>query len=330
MMIVFDETIEKSRFYDPNENEYIKEKITIRNDPLTRKSCRILDKPLPISRDVDIDQEIIGGFCPFCPDKIEDIGARDCQVLNNELLERGDAVLLSNISPYAKRSLVIRLTEEHYLPLGRFKERHFTDALSLVTKYVERSSDDKYATVMMNYLKPAGSSIVHPHIQFLMSDEPMDYQNRIIKAGREYYEKHHSNYWRDLLEEERDRKRYIGKIGVCEWKTPFAPRGLEHIQGISLENFSSMKRKSLKNISTGIVNTLEYYADQDLNSFNLSILIPPKGDIKRFATVIDIVARSALDKYYWCDVFALSKLQDEAYSNKYPEDIAKEARAFFG
>lgn len=42
-----------------------------------------------------------------------------------------------------------------------------------------------------------------------------------------------------------------------------------------------------------------------------------------------IVARSNLDKFYWCDVSAISKLLDEAYSNKKPEDVAKYMKKFF-
>lgn len=329
-MIEFNEETEKNRFYDPSEEKEKQENIVIRHDPLTGKSCRILDKPLPISRDPDIKEEIEGDFCPFCPENIYDIGARENQVLNDELLEKGDAVLLSNITPYAEKSLVIRLTKEHYLPLESFQKQHFTDAFELVLKYLERASNDAHATVMMNYLKPAGSSIVHPHLQLLISQTPMNNQKRIIKTSQEYHKRDNSNYWRDLLEEEKGGKRHIGKVETCEWKTPFAPRGLEHIQGISLKSLHSMEKKDLQAISSGIVNTLKYYADLNLNSFNLSIWTVPKSDTGCFATLVDIVARSSLDRYYWCDVFALTKLLEEPYSNKYPKDIAKKAKFFFG
>lgn len=329
-MIEFAEEVEVNRYYDPSEDEEKQEEIVIRHDPLTGKSCRILDKPLPIPKDVDIEEEIKGGFCPFSPDNVYEIGARDSRVLNNEFLENGEAVLLSNLNPYAEKSLVIRLTEEHYLPLENFQEKHFTDALELVLKYLERSSSEGYATVVMNYLKPAGSSIVHPHIQVLVSDTAMDHQSRVIKAAQQYQEENGSNYWEDLLEEERDGKRYIGKIMGTEWKTPFAPRGLEHVQGISSKDLRSMDREDLRAVSSGIVNTLEYYADLGLNSFNLSIWTPPKSRAGSSATLVDIVARSSFDKYYWCDVFALPRLHDESYSNKLPEDIAEEARSFFG
>ncbi|MFP3872566.1 MAG: hypothetical protein ACLFVL_06775 [Candidatus Aenigmatarchaeota archaeon] len=329
-MIEFEEEIEENRFYDPTASEVKQEKIVIRKDPLTGKSCRILEKPLPISKEVDIEEEIEGGFCPFCPDKVYDIGARDSGVLDNELLEKREAILLSNINPYAERSLVIRLTEKHYLPLEDFEMQRFTDALELTVEYLDRSDNGrKYPVVMMNYLKPAGSSVVHPHLQLLVSRSPPDYQKRMMNASEDYHKKHSENYWVNLLEEEKDGERYIGKIGRSEWKTPFAPRGLEHVQGISLKDLRSMRRKDLQNISSGIVNTLEYYAEEGLNSFNLSIILPPDGDTEKFATVVDIVARSNFDRYYWCDVFALNKLLDEPYSNRYPEEITKDVKPFF-
>jgi len=329
-MIEFHEKVEISRFYDPSEDKEKQEEIVIRHDPLTGKSCRILDKSLPISKEADIEDEIVSGFCPFCPDNIYDIGARDSRVLNNKILENGEAVLLSNISPYAERSLVIRLTEKHYIPIDDFQKKHFTDALELILKYLERSSNQGYANIMMNYLKPAGSSIVHPHIQLLVSDTAMDHQKRVVKAAKEYHEENGSDYWSDLLEKERGSDRYLEKYGTWEWKTPYAPRGLEHIQGISLKDFRSMGKNALQDLSSGIVDTLRYYDDLDFNSFNLALSVSPKEKTEGSATIIDIVARSSFDKYYWCDVFALTKLQDEPYSNKFPEDIAKEARTFFG
>ncbi len=320
-MIDFEEVTEVSKFYDPTKNEVIEETIIIRKDPLTGKRCRIVQKDLPISRNADIQEEITGGFCPFCPDTIYEIGARDNRVMDNELGEEGEAVLLANISPYAERSLVIRLTEEHYLPLDDFKEKQFTDGFKLIQEYLKGSPDELYSNMMMNYLKPAGSSIVHPHMQVLMSRSPMDYLKRMMDGLERYPE----NYYRSLLEEVEER--YIGDTGEIRWMTPFAPRGLEHVQGIALEGFTSLDPEGLNDISRGITNTLKYYSSLGLNSFN--ICITPVERIKEPTTIVDIVARSSMDRYYWCDVFALSKLMDEPYSNKFPEDVAEAAKRFF-
>ncbi len=326
-MIEMRETTETSKFYDPSSDEVKQEKIVIRKDPLTGKQSRIVQKSLPLSKNSDLPEEVLEGFCPFCEDKIYDIGARESQVLDNDLLKNEEAVLLANISPYAEHSLVIRLTEEHYLPLDRFKPKHFTDAFELILKYLKKKPHDLHAAVMMNYLKPAGSSVVHPHLQVLITRSPMNHHKNIIEASKDYHKIHGTNYWEDLLKQEKKTERFIGIIGESHWISPFAPRGLEHIQGVSLKDFRSMDRDELQDISKGIVNTLRYYANQGLNSFNYSILFSHEGytDI----TIIDIVARSTMDKYYWCDVFALSKLIDEYYSNKYPKKIAKDAREFF-
>ncbi len=329
-MIEFKEETEKNRYYDPSKGKRISEEILIRKDPLTGKTCRILDKPLPISKGADIEEETKkGGFCPFCNDQVYDVGARDSEVLNDQLLERGEAILLSNISPYADKSLVIRLTEDHHIPLEKFQSIYFTDAFELMLEYLKRVQNLGYTTIMMNYLKPAGSTIVHPHMQLLISHHPLDHQRRNFEACVKYHENYGNNYWEDLIEKEKDSERYIKNVGRSVWKTPFAPGGLEHIRGISLKDLRSLEKEDMKSFSSGIVSTLKYYADQSLNSFNLSISLPPDEDKKKFATVVDIVARSNLDKYYWCDVFALSKLLDESYSNKPPEKIAREAKPFF-
>ncbi len=327
-MIEFEENIEWSRFFDPSDGERKREKIVVRKDPLTGKSSRILEKPLPISKEVEIEEDIKGGFCPFCSENIYDIGARDSEVLDDEILEKGEAVLLANISPYAERSLVIRLSEDHYLPLDSFTEEHFTDAFELTLNYLDEDNKIEHASLMMNYLKPAGSTVVHPHIQILASDDPMDYQKRVLEACERYHENTGENYWKDLLSEEREGERYVGETGVMEWISPFAPRGLEHIQGIALKNFMNFERKDLKDLSLGIVNTLLYYSSIDLNSFNISMM-PLLGEKEVKATVVDIVARSNFDKYYWCDVFALTKLLEEPYSHKYPKEIADEAGRHF-
>ncbi len=327
-MIEFQEDLERSRFFDPSEGERKQEKIVVRKDPLTGKPSRILTKPLPISKEVEIEEEISGGFCPFCPENIYDIGARDSEVLDDEILEKGEAVLLANINPYAERSLVIRLSEDHYLPLDSFTEEHFTDAFELTLDYLDEENQIEHVSLMMNYLKPAGSTVVHPHIQLLASDNPMDYQKRVLDSCEIYREETGENYWEGLLAEEREGERYLGKTGVMEWIAPFAPRGLEHIQGIALEDFMTFERKDLKNLSAGIVNTLRYYSGMGLNSFNISIM-PLFGERGIDATVVDIVARSNFDKYYWCDVFALTKLLEEPYSHKYPKEIAEEAGIYF-
>ncbi|MBS3815981.1 MAG: hypothetical protein KGY76_00260 [Candidatus Thermoplasmatota archaeon] len=332
-MLRFNKDIEINRFYDPTQDEEQEVKVEIRSDPLTGKTSRILDKPLPIPSDPDMSDVEEYDFCPFCPENIDEVGARDIEVLSRERLEKDEAVLLSNVTPYSKHSLVIRLTEDHFLELDEFDSKHFADAFELAKRYLSRmeNHDRKdVPTILMNYLKPAGSSIVHPHLQLLVSKKKMDYQRRMLEEGSEYYDAEGKSYWEDLIREERDGERYIGKTGSWDWLSAHAPRGFEHVKGINLKDFMDLNGEDIKDLSSCIVKVLKAYHDMDYNSFNLSVFIPPLGSDKdRFATVIDMVTRSNLDRFYWSDVFAMPKLMDEPYSNKKPEEVAKSVRKSF-
>lgn len=165
---------EVNEFFNPNEDRLEKVEIEIRHDPLTGKTSRIIEKPFPIAKDPDMSDVEKDGFCPLCPENIYDVGAREPRVLDKKLGEKGEAVLMANITPYAEYSLVCRLSQEHYLGLDEFQVHHFSDAFDLLVDYLEKVKEKgeiKYPSIIMNYLKPAGSSIVHPHMQMIISDQ---------------------------------------------------------------------------------------------------------------------------------------------------------------
>ncbi|MFP4143179.1 MAG: hypothetical protein ACLFSM_08330 [Thermoplasmata archaeon] len=330
-MLEFDVHPETASFYDPSEDEEKEIEIEIREDPLTGKTSRIIDKPLQSAEERDISDVKKNGFCPFCPETIDEVGATDIKVLSGKKMKRDEAVLLANVTPYSEHSIVIRLTEEHYLPLADFKEEHFYDGLRLAQDYLKKMDLEKEASplIIMNYLKPAGSSITHPHMQLLISDKLLDYQKRLIKHAERFYDENDENYWEVLLKEERGNERYIGKTGSFEWVSAFAPRGFNHVKGISTHNFTEFEGEDTEDLARGIVNVLEGYGDMDQTTFNFSIFIPVSQSKDRFATVIDMVTRTKLDRFYRADDFAMPKLMDEPYCNKKPEDLAEELKSCF-
>lgn len=331
-MIEFKKEKEITKFYNPQKNVVEQREIEIRYDPLTGKSSRILEKTLPISDEPDMGDLKNPEFCPFCSENIYKVGARDIEVLSKEILIEGESVVLANVTPYTEVSLVIRLTNDHYLPLSEFKEKHFNDGFKVAITYLKkylRKTNNSFISIIMNYLKPAGSSITHPHMQLLISDNIMDYQRRLMNNATKFYDNEEKNYWKDLLDIEKDGKRFIGKTNGFTWIAPFSPRGLEHIQGISLQEFLYMDEDSIHGLSEGIVNTLQYYSSLNRNSFNFWLFIPPFDKRHKLATLIDIVCRSNLDKFYWNDVFAMSKLIDEPFANRTPESTARAVKEYF-
>ncbi|MFW6196985.1 MAG: hypothetical protein ACOC5D_06605 [Thermoplasmatota archaeon] len=326
-IIEFKSKKEFSEFYNPNEDELEEVEIEIRHDPLTGKTSRIIQKPFPIAEDSDMSDVEKDSFCPMCSENIYDVGARDTRVLDKKLGEKGEAVLMANITPYAEYSLVCRLAKDHYLELDEFEVHHFSDAFELLSDYlgkVKEKGDVKYSSIIMNYLKPAGSSIVHPHMQMLISDQYNDLYRRRYEEGRRFYEKHGESYWEVFVREDNERR--IGKIGDIDWFSAFSPQGFEHIKGIYYGEFLEIDAEDL---AKGMINVLRTYKDLNYNSFNISVFVPPLNQEEGFATVVDMVTRSNLDRFYWSDVSAINKLQDEPLTNRKPEKIISDYKKRF-
>ena len=332
-MIEFRCEKEISSFFNPADERVEEVEVEIRFDPLTGKTSRIVPKPLPVSPEPDIEEEIKKPeFCPFCPEHIEKIVARDVRVIDG-LLKRDEAILFPNIAPYALYSIVVRISDAHYIPLDKFDRSQFSNAFILIQEYfrkaIEMDESIAFGNVSMNYLKPAGSSITHPHIQATLSEYPTDYQKRMYEAGKSFFTDHGKPFWEVLIEKERNGRRYLGKTGDVEWLTAFSPRGFAHVTGLLNGDFVHSGEKELEDISEGIIRVLKAYAEMNYNSFNFSIFLPPVREPEGFFTVIDVVARSNLDKYYWNDCFFLSKLHDEGFSNLKPEEVAEKIRKWF-
>ncbi len=331
-MIEFRKDTEVAKFYDPSDKEIKESEIEVRTDPLTGKTSRILDKPLGQTGEEDMSDVEKDGFCPFCSENLKKVGARDVRLLSGEMWERGEAALLGNVTPYSEYSIIIRLTEEHYLSLEEFEEKHFADGFKLILEYLENIEDmeeNKFPAVIMNYLKPAGSSVVHPHMQLLVSGKKMNYQRSLISRAKEYFEKEENCYWNDLLNKERNGERFIGKAGETEWISAFAPRGFNHLKGINTETFLDFKDKDISDLSKGVTKVLKAYSEMECNSFNFSIFIPAFSEKQKFATIVDMITRTNLDKFYRADDFAMPKLLDEPYCNKNPEELAEEIKGYW-
>ena len=318
---MFIKKVERYRLFNPMEGREEEVEVEIRFDPLTGKPSRIVKKPLPFTK--GSFEEELNKPCPFCEDVIEKVAARDVEILKGALRRKGNSVIFANISPYARYSLVIRICKEHYLNLNEFRDEDFFNSLALAVEYLKEVGEVDYATITMNYLKPAGSSVIHPHIQLIASRELMDYQSRILKGAESFYKNHGRQFW-DLMAEKNE---LIVKRGKWIWYAPFAPRGFDHVSAYINKPLLEIDESELEELSKGIVKILRYYSSE-YNSFNFGIF----GSLNKtpyFGTLFDIVARTPFDKYYWCDVFAITKIYDEAYTNREPEETAKRLRELF-
>ncbi|MDI9642711.1 MAG: hypothetical protein QXQ38_05990 [Archaeoglobaceae archaeon] len=305
--------------------------VEIRYDPLTLQTSRIVKKRIPLALG-DFEEEIMNSksSCPFCNERIEELAARDPEIMNGKLWKRGECIAFSNILPYSKYSLILRIADAHYLRLSEFKSFHFFDAFKLIQDYLRKLPTQKfYISIGMNYLKSAGSSVMHPHIQLVVSENSTDFFARLDWSAFEFMELNNRDFWSALVEKEKDGERYIGRTKKTDWLSAFAPKGFLHIIGIPEEReFAEMSDEQLSGFSEGIVKILKFYEIKGFNAFNFTFFCGDKLG-NHFRTNFHIVARTPFSKYYWNDVFFSKLFHDESISFFTPEEYANELKSLW-
>ena len=329
MAIEFERSVDDARFKSPLEGfETVTEPIEHRVDPLTGRTARIVQEVFPHPDDApeeDIDAVVGDGEgCFFCPGNVDTATPEYPDTVGGGRSSRGAATSFPNLFPYAKHSNVVVLTEAHFRPMDELGAERLADGLACALEYVRsvREHDgSRFASVNMNFLRSAGSSVYHPHMQAMADDRGTDRQARIARREREYRAEHASRYRADLLERERSGDRYVGRTGDVEWLAPFAPLGQFHVAGVLDTGGSGLPDDdSLGDAARGIAAVLEYYADRGLDAFNFGLRLAP--DDPASAAVVDVVARAPFEEHYVNDAFFAQTVHRQGVVDAAPEAYA--------
>ncbi|MGD0916058.1 MAG: hypothetical protein ABSB22_06340 [Thermodesulfobacteriota bacterium] len=308
----------------------------IRVDPLTKRRSRITTLSLPTKGRLDLSrmaEESKG--CFFCPDNVllktpqfleEIIPAGRVQV--------GKAVGFPNLNPIGTHSSVIVLCQDHFLNLNQLTSSIYEDALLAAIEIVKRTMafDPKvrYWQINQNFLFPAGSTILHPHIQVIGDPMPTNEMELLLNAGSSYHQRNKTLYWNDLVQIEKQLgERYIANNGKVHWLTSFAPIGFNEVCGIveGHKSVTTLVGEELLSLAQGIISTLKYYDGKDLNSFNFSIYSVSGEPAHQL--LIRIISRTPIQPYYPNDWTSFRVFQSEPTSNIIPEELCREIRSFF-
>ncbi|HKJ60338.1 MAG TPA: hypothetical protein VKA37_13995 [Halobacteriales archaeon] len=343
MAIEFQREVQTASFYSPLEDfEAVEVDVEVREDPLTGRSARIVpgsfvrpDGEPDIAEVVEDDEG-----CFFCPDMVGDVTPEYPDWVGMERGRVGEATSFPNLNPYGPYSNVVALTDEHWKPLDAFSAAEFENGLAAALEYVDavfdHDDDAAYASVNMNFLRAAGSSIIHPHLQTLVDDRGTNEDALRADAARAYREETGDVYWADLVEAERDGDRYAGSTGSVDWLAPFAPKHHYQVTGVvdpeavgggAVDGVPAPDDDAVSDLADGITNVLAYYADEGLNSFNFALRLV--ADEPACPPVVDVVGRSVFDRYYWSDSPFFVTLHDEGVVDVAPEDVAGAARGHF-
>lgn len=335
MGIEHSSTVQEATFYNPLEDfAETTIEVEVRTDPLTGRQSRIVpDNFLLPEEEPDIEPVVSDAEgCFFCPGMVGEATPKYPDFVGFDRGSVGEATSFPNLNPYSAHSNVVVLTEDHYVPIGEFTTDIFADGLQAALEYVTAVFDHEDApqigSINMNFLRSAGSSIIHPHVQTLVDDRGTNAQRAILEGARAYREEMDSEYFGDLVDEERDSDRYVGATGDLEWLAPYAPRHHRHLLGVFPDtSIPDPDAATVEDLATGISNVLSYFADVGLNSFNFGLHLVEDEPAVR--PVFDIVARSVFDQYYWSDATFFETVHEEGVVDVAPETYAEEAAAFF-
>ncbi|MBV1915923.1 MAG: hypothetical protein KUG72_11095 [Pseudomonadales bacterium] len=280
--IQFKKDIKRTEFLDPrNEYKLSEVETEIRYDPLTGSSSRIChfsrDKmPAP---DLTEMVEASTGFCPFCPEHIDTVTPKyPDSFLEGGRLTHGDAKLFPNLFPYDDVSALAIISSQHFLPMDNMPVQALVDGISIAQEFFQKKDNsqtegqDFYSMVTWNYMPPAGSSLIHPHLQVLHTSNPGNAIRREIEAENKYHAEHKRNYMEDLIASEKTTgERWVGSHGATEWFVPFSPTG---IIGDVIAAFpgkatlADLSADDIREFSEAMNNILNTFTEYGLWSYN--------------------------------------------------------------
>ena len=305
----------------------------IRIDPLTGRTARICHFMKLNWEKPDFDALVAGteAWCPFCPDKVMKV--TPCfpkDLLPEGRLQKDDKVIFPNIAPYDSIGAVALFGARHYVPMTEFDPKLIASTFGLVLDFIRRIEstghpESVYHIVNWNYMPPAGSSLIHPHLQIFSTSSAPNLMRQELEASKQYSAANRSNFWEDLTAaEQTSGERYLGKIGRGHWMSAFAPIG---VAGDVLAVFEDARctldltAQDLFDIGTGLSKVIAEYDKIGIYSFNMNFFTGAKTDDHHRFHLLFSPRTFFNQKLGTPDIGALRNLFNESVCMAYPEEI---------
>jgi UDPglucose--hexose-1-phosphate uridylyltransferase len=339
--IEFRRALKETRFLDPASGFAESRRVSeIRRDPLTGRASRVLQIParLPSKPDLAalVEKSLRFG-CPFCPDKaLSATPEFPPDIVPEPRIRVGDATLVCNMFPYDTYSAVCIVSGQHFVAIDGFTEQMLVDAFSACQTYLrivmERDVEARYASINWNYMPLAGGSLVHPHIQTTVGDQPTNYHHDLLENSQRYFCDNGSVYWADLVAAERELgERYLAAIGPVHWLTAFSPRGLMDFTAVFADRVSvvDITPEEWRCFAAGVVRVARYLGDLNFHSFNLSLFSGVRGDGSTWTSARVIPRFLMVEAVGASDINYFETMHEEPFTRVKPEDTCRDLRPYF-
>lgn len=311
----------------------------IRYDPLTGQTSRVFDlayEPIEKPDFKALMKQPQDMPCPFCPESIEKATTLYPEdIIPEGRVHLGEAHLFPNLLPLDRYTGVCVMTKTHFVPLEDFTADIMKDAFLAALTFIRRVSEGdpqvRFFNINWNYMPPAGSSIVHPHLQVNCGKIPTRQVQLQWEASQKYYTENGRTYWHDYLAAEREAgERYLADLGSTFWTLSFAPQGaLPDIWCLFSDHSSllELRDEDVESFLMGLESSIKFMEGEGLYSFNVSIFSGRKN--KHFRVNGRITPRLLLREIGNSDQTYYQVLHREPCSIKPPESVGERAREYF-
>jgi galactose-1-phosphate uridylyltransferase len=308
----------------------------IRTDPLTGTTGRVFNLSYHPPKSPNTEETFKrseGIFCPFCPENIEN----STPLFPEELVPGGKirigrSTLFPNVLPLDRYAGVAVFSPQHLVRMEELTPQMMKDAFLAVQEFIRMVSEiDRRAaclSINWNYMPPAGSSLVHPHLQVLCGERPTNYMRLQLEGANSYYHENGREFWDDFIREEKERaSRYIGEIGSTFWTVGYVP--MSHIPDVwcilpEQKSLLEVGEETLNSFLEGLSSILSYYHTLNLFSFNVSIFSFRFEE--HFRVNARILPRLALRDIGNSDYTFLQAVHKENASVYTPESVCRQIR----
>ena len=348
--IKFERFIRNAKLLSPLQQfEVDSTQIEYRIDPLSGymgcivsdKDAEWVDKFFFTNPDPKLIEEVVEKTkqnCFFCPENLEKATPKFTEdIVPEGRIHVGDASVFPNLNPYCEYSAVVVISKKHYIQLDEFTPEVFANGLHASMVFLRKLRQAKpsirYAAIGLQYLYPAGSSIIHPHMQVLATDIPIMYVAKLLDLSAKYYQAHGVNYWKELVETEKKLgERYVGRMGNVDWYTPYTPMGFGEVHAVVTEksSFTELTDEDVNNLGEGLSRITRYYKEKNCSTFSFVAYTGPMNEVlEHFCVGLKIVLRPHVKSLYTNDAWFMPHLLQQPIIRGTPEMVASSLRKYF-
>jgi len=276
--------------------------------------------------------------CPFCPERIlEKVPKFPESIAKGGRIIEGQTIIFPNLNPFGENHAVGVISNAHFLDVEQFNPSLLSATIIASQRYIKaiyaNKPADKYPVFVWNYLPPSAGSIIHPHIQMLVEDEPIPELQKHMKNSSEYYKLHSRNFYADLVEAELSAgERYVGGNESVHVITSFAPRGFNEVQFIfpKASSFTDLNKTQVEHFAEALVKVFAGYKSVGVGSFNLvSYSAAVEEEREDFWLCIKLFSRPFPKGVYTNDTGPMERMYDSFVIDSPPEILASYLKPFF-